>query len=227
MYSFRPDTVACAVNRLRTVGLVLALLTGPLLSACGVKEVAVNNNFPAPVMHKHPQHIGLYLDPAFRSYEHSEKLPGGAAWSIDLGAANVRLFTQIFTGMFVQVTSVPNLQTTGSAQAIVRPDIEDYQFSTPQQNQTEFFEAWIKYRIRFYSPQSKLLAQWPLTAYGRSEKKFFDKEGALRQATNNAMRDAAAGMALDFNAHPVVRAFLYGPQSRPATVKREARHGAS
>lgn len=229
MFGFRPYITAHAQTRRQTWprGVVLAVLVVSLVAGCGVKQVTVKNSFPAPIMQKHRQHIALYMDAALRNYVHTEELPGGGDWSIDLGAANVALFTQIFTGMFAQVTSVQNLQTVGVAEAIVQPAIEDYQFSTPNQNQTEFFEAWIKYRIRFYNRQGKLLAQWPVTAYGRSEKKFLDKEGALRAATKNAMRDAAAGMVLDFDNHPVVRAFLYGPSSKPAVVNRDGQQDAS
>ena len=198
-----------------------------LLSACGVKRVAVEDNFPTPVLTQHPQHVGLYLDETFRSYTHSEELPSGGDWSIDLGAANAALFQQLVKGMFRQVTLVQSAQNNAGLDAVIKPEIEEYQFSTPNQNQTDFFEAWFKYRIHFYDAQGKELGNWPLTAYGRSEAKFLDAKESLQDATQIAMRDAATAMVLEFDQHPAVRAFLYAVEPKPAAVSAQEGQGAS
>lgn len=198
-----------------------------LLCACGVKQVTVKDSFPTPVLTQHPQHIGLVLDEDFRNYTHREKLPAGGDWEVALGAANVALFQQVLVGMFARLTVVPNTEANASVDAIIKPEIEDFQFATPDQNQTDFFEAWFKYRVHFYNAQGQQLGQWPLIAYGRSESRFLDKQASLREAAEVAMRDAAAAMVLEFDQHPAVRAFLYGPDAAPAVVTQEAEANAS
>ncbi len=219
MYDFR-FTINTFISPAGRVAVTRALivLTVLAISACGVKQVTVKDSFPTPVLTQHPQHVGLYLDDNFRNYNHNEKLPGGGKWNIDLGKANVALFQQVLTGMFRQVSLVQAVQSNSGLDAIIKPEIEEYQFSTPDQNQTDYFEAWFKYRIYFYDAQGKKLGDWPLTAYGRSEAQFLNAEDSLRVATRVAMRDAATAMVLEFDQHPAVRAFLYGPESEPAVV---------
>lgn len=210
---FLPTLPAIQATRLAAI-LVLAML-----SACGVKQVTVKDTFPVPVLKQYSQHVGLYMDAAFRNYTHSEKLPGGSRWSIDLGVANAALYEQILAGMFTRVSEVASTKSS-AVEAIIKPEIEEFQFATPAENQTDFYEAWFKYRIRFYDAQGKQLAAWPMTAYGRSESQFLDAKESLRDATQVAMRDAAAAMVLEFERHPAVRAFLYAAET-PAGAKAE------
>jgi hypothetical protein len=185
-----------------------------LSGGCGT-HVAVREPFPRPVMQKLPFSVGLYLGDAFVNHVHRETLPGGRDWSIDLGEANATLFRQLVTGMFEEVAPVQRLAAGGALDAVIRPSIEDYQFSTPQQSGTDYFEAWIEYRMHVYSPRGKLVAEWPVTAYGRSPAEFLGANDALLEASVRAMRDAAAAVVLGFAQRPAVRAYLYKPPARP------------
>lgn len=215
MYDFRLNINQLLALAPRQAASLLLIVVVSALSACGVKQVVVKDSFPTPVYAQHPQHVGLYLDDAFGSYTHTQKLPSGGDWNIDLGTANVALFQQILAGMFAQVTSVQGVAGNSGLDAVIKPEIEQYQFNTPEQNQTDYFEAWFKYRITLYDPQGKKLADWPLTAYGRSEAQFMNAEDSLRLATRIAMRDAATAMVLEFGQNPAVRALLYAPPPNP------------
>lgn len=215
MYDFRLNINYLLALVPRQVASLLFIVAVSTLSACGAKQVVVKDSFPAPVYAQHPQHVGLYLDEAFSNYTHAQKLPSGDDWNIDIGTANVALFQQILAGMFAQVTSVQGIAGNSGLDAVIQPEIEQYQFNTPEQNQTDYFEAWFKYRITLYDAQGKKLADWPLTAYGRSEAQFMGAEDSLRLATRIAMRDAATAMVLEFSQNPAVRALLYAPALNP------------
>jgi hypothetical protein len=190
------------------------MLSVSILSAgCGT-DLAVREPFPRPVMQKLPFLVGLYLGDAFVNHVHRETLPDGRDWSIDLGQANATLFRQLLTGAFEGVAPVQRLAAGGTLDVVIRPSIEDYQFSTPEQSGTDYFEAWIEYQMRIYTPQGKLTAEWPVTGYGRSAVDFLGAREALLEASTLAMRDAAAAFTLGFARKPGVRAFLYGSKTR-------------
>jgi hypothetical protein len=167
-------------------------------------------------MQKLPFSVGLYLGDAFVNHVHRETLSDGRDWSIDLGQANATLFRQLLTGMFEQVVPVQRLAAGRALDAVIRPSMKDYQFSTPEQSGTEYFETWIEYQMHVYTPRGKLRAKWAVTAYGRSPAEFLGAQEALREASTLAMRDAAAAVTLGFARKPAVRAYLYGSRTRPS-----------
>ena len=190
------------------------MLSVSILSAgCGT-DLAVREPFPRPVMQKLPFLVGLYLGDAFANHVHRETLPDGRDWSIDLGQANATLFRQLLTGVFERVTRVQRLAVGSALDAVIRPSIEDYQFSTPEQSGTDYFEAWIEYQMHVYTPQGKLMTDWPVTGYGRSAMDFLGAREALLEASTLAMRDAAAAFTLGFARRHGVRAYLYGSKTR-------------
>ena len=191
------------------------------LAGCGVKQVQITEPLPTPVAAQHDRHVGLYAAPAFANYVYAEELPDGSDWRIELGPANVALFERTLAGLFRQVSPLERARAAGGVEAVFAPEIVDYQFSTPDQNQTDYYEAWIKYRVRFLDAGGEQLAQWPVTAYGRSEKQFLDAEQSLRAATRVALRDAAAALVLGLDSQPAVRAFVTGGDAGGQAVAQE------
>lgn len=189
--------------------LCAGLLLG-LLAACGPKSVEVREEFPVPVMQQHPVDVGLIASDAFSGYRHSEKLPGAGEWEIAIGPANLALFTRLLDGMFARVIPVSQAGSAAGVTVVVEPELVDYQFSTPELSFTRFYEAWFKYQIRFLTADGSSISEWPLTAYGRSEAKFLGGDEALRDATEIALRDAAAGFALRFTRDVELQEFLTG-----------------
>ncbi|MDH4255688.1 MAG: hypothetical protein OEX13_14345, partial [Gammaproteobacteria bacterium] len=60
------------------------------------------------------------------------------------------------------------------------------------QSQTDAFAVWIRYRIKIFDRQGTQIANWPISAYGKSQTSTFGGDEALRRAAVLAMRDAAA-----------------------------------
>jgi len=169
---------------------VLALL----LAACGSQVSIDDPTIPEPMIDKLPMKVAGRYPEAFDNYVHEEQVVGKEKWTIRLGASNKMLFTQLFGSMFTDyqvIDSKVDPQEIG-IDALIEPSIDAFEFSVPNQSQTEEFAVWIRYRIKIFDRTGKQVANWPISAYGKSQTTTFGGDDALRRAAVLAMRDAAA-----------------------------------
>jgi len=183
----------------RTV--LLGLLLAGLLAGCGSNVKFQAPTIPAPLLEKIPISVGLRMPENFEHFVHEEKVYGREQWSIDLGRSNAALFEQLFAHMFADVTVVgpeddPQLLPLD---ALIEASIDAFEFSTPDQSNTESFAVWIRYRLRVYDQAGDLVSNWPVSAYGKSQTTTIGKTDALRRAAVLAMRDAAALVIMKFD----------------------------
>ncbi|MBA3563979.1 MAG: hypothetical protein H0W33_08220 [Gammaproteobacteria bacterium] len=188
--------------------LIILATIASLLCGCITTQVPVEGEFPAPVMRRLPYAVGVHYPEALKTFTHEEKVPSGRTWVVSLGEVHVSFFDQLFTGMFAKLIRIEELPAAGSrnrqVDGIIEPLIEDFQFATPGQTQSKFYEVWIRYRMSLYSPAGKLIESWPLSAYGKSRSQFAQARDSINDATVVAMRDAAALLATKFKAESEV-----------------------
>lgn len=166
-----------------------------LLSACAGSRVTLNDpTIPEPLIDKLPMRVGARFPESFEHFVHEETVIGKEKWSIDLGASNRILFTQLFGSMFTdfQVVDADTDPRDLGLDAFIEPSIDAFEFSVPHQSQTEEFAVWIRYRIKIYDGEGNQVANWPISAYGKSQTTMFSGDASLRRAAVLAMRDAAA-----------------------------------
>ena len=219
----------------RTAAWFAALL---LLGCKGGATVTVDIDVPRPLVA--PLHVtmGVYFDDTLQSYIHREELEDHGAYSIDIGASQAPVFAQVFDAMFDSVVQVraqvpapadnassaedeepqePQSPTfigiaPGSVDGILAPSIEEVQFAIPDQTGGEFYEVWIRYRIRIYDASGNTLAEWPLIGYGKANERNYrsidQKEAGLNEATIWALRDAAALLSFQFGDQAEVQDWL-------------------
>lgn len=193
---------------LKQTRLIPCLAVLALLCGCGPNKVEPPSRFPKPVMQPMALTAVLDADSAFSRYVHEEKLPPpGKAWKLSIGPASVdwmkNLLAASFAGFRTEVGS--------GADLVFRPSIDSVQFSTPAQSRTEFYEAWIKYRVAVLDRNGRRLAEWPIAAYGkRRDKSLASAEAGMGEALNKAMRDGAAGLALELRDPRRLAALLNG-----------------
>ncbi len=192
-------------NRPRYLPAILLLGCTLVVGGC-TRHVVLKQEFPVPVMQKHPYAITLLLEDSLRNYVHHEKFEKEADWNIQFGVANVALFTQIMQGMFEGVGVVNQLVPGRRYATVIKPRMLDYQLSTPSLSSSDYYEVWIKYELEILTGNGQSVTSWPFTAYGRNPKQFGAAEAALAEATRRAMRDAAAAVVLDFMNAPNVKA---------------------
>ena len=168
------------------------------LTGCGSNVVLEPPTIPVPLTDKIPASVGLRMPEEFDHFVHEEEIIGREQWSIDLGRSNASLFEQLFGYMFEKVTILraDDDPQQFAMDALIEPSIEAFEFSVPNQSKTEAFAVWIRYRIRVFDDEGDLVANWPVSAYGKSETESVSGTQALQRAAVLAMRDAAALMIM-------------------------------
>lgn len=181
---------------LRTV--FFGVLATLFLSACGSNVKLAPPTIPEPLTEPIAMTVAVRLPENFQNYVHEEEVLGREEWTIDLGRSNAVFFEQLFGYMFTDMLLLdadddPALMTFD---AMIEPSIDAFEFSVPAQTRTDSFAVWIRYRIRVFDGQGDLIADWPISAYGKSLTTTMGGSDALQRAAVLAMRDAAALMIM-------------------------------
>ena len=160
-----------------------------------------NPSIPAPLVDQLPMSVAVRYPEAFDAFVHEEQVIGKEKWTIDLGRSNRLLFTQLFGSMFTDFVIIEDDADpkTLPIDALIEPSIDAFEFSVPNQSQTEEFAVWIRYRIKIFDSEGVQVANWPIAAYGKSQTSTFGGDAALRRAAVLAMRDAAALIILQMD----------------------------
>ncbi len=197
-------------NTLRAISIAVFLTA---IGACSSRITINNPTIPDPLVEKIPLSVAVKFPDAFEHYVHEEQVIGREKWTIDLGRSNELLFTKLFRSMFNDLTVVDGSVDPGDMQfdALIEPSIDAFEFSTPSQSQTQAFAVWIRYRIKIFDREGKQFANWPISAYGKSQSTTMGKDNALRRAAVLAMRDAAALIVMQMD-----KATRIGRLSRPS-----------
>ncbi|MFQ5982132.1 MAG: hypothetical protein ACE5KS_02040 [Woeseiaceae bacterium] len=164
------------------------------LAGCGSQVTVTDPTIPNPLIEKIPISVAVRFPTGFNHFIHEEQVIGKEKWSIDLGQSNTLLFTKLFSAMFDKLTVVDASADPRDMpiDALIEPSIDAFEFSTPAQSQTEAFAVWIRYRIKIFDNAGKQFANWPISAYGKSQSTTMGGDAALQRAAILAMRDAAA-----------------------------------
>lgn len=172
-----------------------------------------------PLLEQIEMTVGLRMPENFEHFVHEESIYGQKEWTIDLGRSNAALFEQLFAYMFsdVIILGPEDMPETMRLDAVIEPSIDAFEFSTPEQSNTEAFAVWIRYRVKVYDNAGDLTSNWPVAAYGKSQTTTMGGSSALQRAAVLAMRDAAALMIMKFD--NVTRiSDLAGSSSGPAAT---------
>ncbi len=200
-----------------------------LLAGCSTSITLDPPTIPVPLIDKIQASIGLRIPAEFESFVHEEEVLGRKRWKIDLGRSNAALFTQLFEYMFDKVTVLDADDDASllSLDALIEPSIDAFEFSVPSQTKTEAFAVWIRYRLKVYNSEGTLVANWPVSAYGKSQSG--GGKDALRRAAVLAMRDAAALIIMKLDDETGISARINsasaasvaGPTPQPGTADEE------
>lgn len=182
-------------------------------AGCGTSVEVDTPTIPKPVTQRIPLAVAVRMPTEFDHYIHEEEVLGRAGWKIDLGHSNASLFKQLFAYMFdtVVVLSPDDDPRDFEFDALIQPSIEAFEFSTPEQSQSEAFAVWIRYRLLVFDSAGNRFANWPVSAYGKSQKEGLGSSASLRRAAILAMRDAAALMVTQMERATGLSALADGP----------------
>jgi hypothetical protein len=185
-----------------------------LLGGC-THTLIVDGRFPSPRVPKMPYTVGVYYPEEFQAYRYVEESKDRAKWIIDMGEAQTDMFATVLPGMFNEVRELEQLPSAGQSlngtgvDLVIRPVIEEFQYTLPSETKIKVYEIWLKYNVQVFDLEGRLIADWILTAYGKTPTGFMQSdEAALNQAVVVALRDAGANLSLNFARVPEVRAWM-------------------
>jgi hypothetical protein len=190
---------------------VTAALACAWLGGCA-QSVVVNAEFPAPLVERLPVRLGVVFDQELRDFEHHEEIPQAATWTVRLGDASIAMLEPLFQSMFQETREVPEMPTGTAASigldGIIKPTLEKFEFDVPVSGRDKFAEVWLQYRLDLYDANGELVANWPVTGYGKAELHRTNHEGSVNQAAVVAMREVGATIATKFAQQPQISYWL-------------------
>jgi hypothetical protein len=188
---------------------------------CGANVTLDPVTIPTPLINPMPLSVAVRIPAEFEHYVHEDEVLGREKWRIDLGRSNAALFSQLFEFMFDDVTVLgpDDDASTLSIDALIEPSIDAFEFSVPSQSKTESYAVWIRYRLKIYDSAGDMYANWPLSAYGKSEQFGLSGDEPLKRAAILAMRDAAALMIMNLDKSTAIAALKDRPAATMASSK--------
>ena len=195
------------MNRFAAI-IILVILSGCSSSA----SVQLTNDFPQVLAKPKPLSAAIVFEPSFATYVAKPN----AKTMIDIGAAQVRLLRNAFTGLFSKLEFVTSREEITSDNAmVIIPSVREVQVSTPSDNYLNVFEVWIKYNLDLETVDGEAIDSWFMPAYGKTPDAFMaSKGGAIEEASIIALRDAGAKLMLDFYRIPAVNNWVVEEQRR-------------
>lgn len=197
-------------GRLPAAALLLALLAG-----CGANEVVVQGNFPAPLMEPLPLTLGVWYEDTFAGHEFFDEAKSReeSDWIVRTGDAQVQMWDTLLGGMFSELVHMQGRPAPGQmnqvVDAVLVPHVDELQYAIPSQTNIKVYEIWMRYRFELVTTGGAPIADWTMTAYGKTPTAFLQSdEAAVNLAAVVALRDAGANFATTFARVPEVRDWL-------------------
>ena len=88
-------------------------------------SVAVDAQFPTPLVERLPVRVGVIFDEELQQFEHYEEIPRASKFTIQLGKANIAMFTPLFETMFLESHTVTDV-ALARAVTLTRSDVADF-----------------------------------------------------------------------------------------------------
>jgi hypothetical protein len=208
----------------RTFRPALAALCVGLLAACTATKLETKAQLPPPLIEKLPVRVGVYYSKEFREYVHKETR-GTIDYEVNLGPAHVTNLDWLLKAMFREVVPVDDPARVGGITPplafVLEPRFEEYSFLTPKDVAGEAFIVTIRYLLTLYDGTGARVDSFTFTGYGREKAHTLASKEPLAIATQRAMRDAGAKIAVELTDQDSVRLLLHGagshlPASPPA-----------
>lgn len=199
------------LNQITRQSLVVAMVL--LLGACSAQEVVISGDYPIPSISPLPLTVGVYYDESLTSFTHTEtdEVSGKDQFIIQTGRSQPTMFNNLLAGTFSEVVQVDSLADVQSnypqVDVIFVPLIDEFQLGLPEKTRLNSYEIWIKYNMRLSELDGTQIADWVMTAYGKSPSDLSDGAG-ITTAANQALRDLAASFALGLKEVPEIRDWL-------------------
>jgi hypothetical protein len=210
----RSDFNPVQISMLRRHARAFVLLLGALvvLNACAARTVDIEGTYPSPNIPPLPLTLGVYYSEALQNFVYTERSDAGKdEYLVNSGSSHMELFNTVLPAMFQQVVVLddPAMANERGVDAVFIPNIDEFQLGMPQKTRLDSYEVWIKYNMRMTAPDGDYIADWVMTAYGKTgQETFGSAEGGINDAAVAALRDLASNFSISFTSVPDVRDWL-------------------
>lgn len=193
---------------------LLSLTCLIVLSGCSATVIDITGTYPSPLVNKLPLTLGVYYDEEFTNFSYIEinDENGNDQYIVNSGASQIELFNTLLPSVFDEIVLLDNLDELNNytnLDAIFVPTIEEFQLGLPKKTRLDVYEIWVKYNMKLSEVSGDYIADWVVTAYGKSPADTFRSvDAGVNDAAIIALRDFAASFALGFSNIPEINEWL-------------------
>jgi len=191
-----------------------ALATLLLLSGCAATKLETQAQLPPPLIDKLPVRVGIHYSKEFSEYVHKETR-SQIDYEVTLGPAHVTNLNWLLGAMFAEVVPVEDPTRVANMRPpllfVLEPKFEEYSFLTPKDVAGEAFVVTIRYLLTLYDGDGGRVDAFTYTGYGREKARTLASKEPLAVATQRAMRDAGAKVAVELTDQDSIRLLLRNP----------------
>lgn len=202
-------------------GLILISLLVLLLNSGCSNNLRVTGSFPSPLIDSDPHTLGVFYNEEFLNYTYTEASEGRSKWTIEQGAAQRQLFNTVLSKLFSHAIELPQWPLNEGSDLkpevdlVLQPQVSAFQYSTPRETKFKIYEVWIKYNLSAFDREGQLVADWLVTAYGKTPTAFMKSdEDAMNAAIVVALRDLGANVSLGTMRVPELKVWLENNPAR-------------
>ncbi len=199
--------------RKRVSRTVMTTMLLALMSACA-SNVTVKSNIPVPLVERLPLKVHLAYTDEFRNHVYQENEKRRALKSLNLAQAQIDMFDQVFGNLTTMVSA-----DDPSRDLTIEPEILEFQYSAPSETKLKQYEIWIKYRLKILDQKNESLADWVVKGYGKTPTAMLTSASkAFNSATNVALRDTGAQLAINFKGQRKIKALIDQKNDTPSVA---------
>lgn len=179
------------------------LLLVPIIAGCA-KSFVVTSEVPPPLIERLPVTAEINYTDEFSNYQYIEKSDKRALEKVDFGSAQVGMFETVFGHLFTLVAP-----GTDNVDLKITPQLLDFQYSAPSETKLKQYEIWVKYRLTITDHSDQEIADWVVKGYGKTPTSMLGSQiTAFNTASNIALRDIGAQLAIGFHTQPSIEDYL-------------------
>ena len=193
----------------------LAILSLVLMSAACKREIDPEFRVPSPLVEPLPFKVGVYYGEELLNAHIGNKTSAEFDFMILAGRANVSLYNQLFSVVFLE--AIPQKSRVAESVAGEQLDaiieLEILTFAYDWDVYSGAGSVVISYVYTLYSPGGQQLGQWSVKGHGSSSGGLGLMVNVLHDSTEAAMRDAAAKLVVAMYRDPSIRRCLERSQN--------------
>jgi len=198
------------VNRPALAAIVAMLL----LAGCTATRLTTQAQLPPPLIDKLSVRVGVYYSKEFAEYVHKETR-SQIDYEVTLGPAHVTNLNWLLGAMFAELVEIEDPARVADIRPpllfVLEPKFEEFSFLTPKDVAGEAFVVTIRYLLTLYDGNGSRVDSFTYTGYGREKARTLGGKEPLAIATQRAMRDAGAKVAVELTDQEAVRLLLRNP----------------